>query len=444
MQGVALSAPDRLLWVSDGIAPLTQTGFGNVSAALLPAFTDRFAVAHLALGGTGMDRIRERQADLPGVWSIYPTTEQDISAHIPGGLADLALTAWRPDVVFIMADPGQVFIQRQHIQRVYGNDERPAVVAYMPIEGEPLMPAWRMLLNKDRFPAKDATGNLVDLSLDAVISVSQYGQGVAERETGRSIPYAWHGINPEAWQPLDPEERTAIRARLGWTDRFVCIEVATNVARKEHPRLFDAIKAARELVPNVLLYDHTRPFNNFYLGGHNLIQLVQEKRLEGVVQFNADLIQGTGHYQGIAVDGNGLTLRDYYGAADCFVHLSEVEGFGLPLAEAMAMGLPIITPAWAAGWETVGGKDGAALGCDIADWTVNSSGTRVAHADPKSVARQIAKLAQQPKLRAHLAARGKEIVTRYRWEDARRVCLAETERALERQRDRLAARKVAA
>jgi glycosyltransferase involved in cell wall biosynthesis len=45
-------------------------------------------------------------------------------------------------------------------------------------------------------------------------------------------------------------------------------------------------------------------------------------------------------------DVDGATLRSLYGACDAFVAPSRAEGFGLPLAEAMLAGRPVITTAW--------------------------------------------------------------------------------------------------
>jgi glycosyltransferase involved in cell wall biosynthesis len=49
-----------------------------------------------------------------------------------------------------------------------------------------------------------------------------------------------------------------------------------------------------------------------------------------------------------------MKKRLYYAAADAFIFPTWLEGFGLPVAEAMAAGLPVITPSSGATAELVG------------------------------------------------------------------------------------------
>ena len=59
-------------------------------------------------------------------------------------------------------------------------------------------------------------------------------------------------------------------------------------------------------------------------------------------------------------------LVEMYNASDLFVLPSQVEGFGLPIAEAMACGLPVMVTKYAAGWEVASpagkGNPGQGLG----------------------------------------------------------------------------------
>jgi glycosyltransferase involved in cell wall biosynthesis len=60
---------------------------------------------------------------------------------------------------------------------------------------------------------------------------------------------------------------------------------------------------------------------------------------------------GAVHFAGIVDDGS---LLAYYRAATAFVSLSEHEGFGVPLLEAMHFRLPVVAYSAAAIGETVG------------------------------------------------------------------------------------------
>ena len=95
-----------------------------------------------------------------------------------------------------------------------------------------------------------------------------------------------------------------------------------------------------------------------------------------------------------------------YGESDIFVFPSLIESFGFPMAEAMAVGLPIVAAGTEPNREVCGD---AALYFDPLD--------------PQDLASQIARLAADRELRARLSAAGRErAAQRFRWRDhARRL-----------------------
>jgi glycosyltransferase involved in cell wall biosynthesis len=69
--------------------------------------------------------------------------------------------------------------------------------------------------------------------------------------------------------------------------------------------------------------------------------LARELGVDGAVHLGTDLSTGQ--------------LAAWYADADVFVSMSEHEGFGIPLVEAMAAGLPVVAHGAGAVAETVGG-----------------------------------------------------------------------------------------
>jgi len=94
-------------------------------------------------------------------------------------------------------------------------------------------------------------------------------------------------------------------------------------------------------------------------------------------------------------------LARLYATASVFAFPSLDEGFGIPVIEAMARGLPVVT------------SDRPAL--------LEVSGDAAVHVDPASVdelAGALQTLMQSPGLRGDLAARGKERASRFTWDRA--------------------------
>jgi len=94
-------------------------------------------------------------------------------------------------------------------------------------------------------------------------------------------------------------------------------------------------------------------------------------------------------------------LPALYRGALALVFPTLAEGFGLPIAEAMAAGTPVLVSDRPAHREVAG---------DAAE--------RVDPLDPGSIAAGIARLLDAPRRRERLAARGRERAARFRWEEA--------------------------
>lgn len=191
----------------------------------------------------------------------------------------------------------------------------------------------------------------------------------------------------------DPNELDAVRARYRLPDRFI-LYVGTIEPRKNLPRLLDAFAAARGAgVPHDLVCAGPYGWSSRHLSAR-----VAALGLTRAV-----------HFIGY-VPAADLPL--VYNLSEIFAFPSLYEGFGLPVVEAMACGVPVITSKSSSLGEIAGG---AALTVDPED--------------TGALAEAIDRLARNAALRAELSTRGLAQARTFSWQRTAREMLAVYARA---------------
>jgi glycosyltransferase involved in cell wall biosynthesis len=227
---------------------------------------------------------------------------------------------------------------------------------------------------------------LVGLSLEAsrrIVAVSEF--------TRREI-HAWRPdtegrvvvISHGAEDDLPPApSRAAARERLGVGGPLV-VSVGSILTRRRLPTLLQAMA--------LLLRSHPTA----------VLDVVGENRTHPPLDLDSIVsrLDTAGHVRlsGFRSD-EALALR--YAAADVAVYLSEYEGFGLPVLEAMARGIAVVTSLRPATGELFGG---AALTVDPGD--------------PVAIAGAIGRLLDDAALRGRLVERGRALAERHTWAEA--------------------------
>jgi glycosyltransferase involved in cell wall biosynthesis len=369
-----------------GDSPYIKTGFGVVNRVAVETLLE---AGHELIVLGGQDP--EQREPLSERMTFVPTIEN--AGDLLGWTQVPAVVEkYQPDAVNIVGDAAMVTVWLLHdVVR-----HKPTV-AYMPVEGAPLNPLWQRAFTEAE--------NL------RIITCSKFGQELL----ADNLIYArlaYHGVSSD-FAPISPEAREDWRQRAQWSDKFVVMCVAQNVGRKQWPRLFEGIKLASKRVKNVVLYAHTVPFNNHWLGGHHLPLLAQQIGVADRVMFPRGHTQ---HNAAIGLSAESSTqpgLVDLYGMADAFILPSQVEGFGLPLAEAMACGLPVATTDYAAQAEVVG-KAGLLL--PVSDWEWDKSHAQYANVAPGDIAEAIVKMAN-PEVRRVMSRKSLDRAQTFRWTD---------------------------
>jgi glycosyltransferase involved in cell wall biosynthesis len=198
------------------------------------------------------------------------------------------------------------------------------------------------------------------------------------------VPY---GVDDAFFDPPPADEpRAAVRAGLGIPeDSFLLLHVGSVVERKNVPAVFAALQGLRQRGVAAWLLQVGGPFT-----GRQRKELARRGLKDAVVQ---------------VPDAPERQLRAAYHASDVLLFPSHYEGFGLPLLEAMASGLPVVTSGAGALAEVAG--DAAIV---------------VPSRDPERYVDAVIRLAEDPALADDLRARGRTRASQFRWaETARRT-----------------------
>jgi glycosyltransferase involved in cell wall biosynthesis len=184
------------------------------------------------------------------------------------------------------------------------------------------------------------------------------------------------------------------RERLGAGERPVVLSVSAKRPHKNLARLIGALaRIPGERRPLLVLPGYPTPYED------ELRELARARDVSADVRFLGWV--------------SSRELDDLYAAADCFVFPSLYEGFGLPVLEAMARGVPVATSGRASLAEVAGD---AALRFDPDD--------------EASIAAAIETLLGDEALREQLRAAGRERSSGFTWERAADLTVAAYRRAL--------------
>ena len=203
------------------------------------------------------------------------------------------------------------------------------------------------------------------------------------------VPYAMGHPPIEA-----TESRQALRARLGADDRSLLLTVSAKRPHKNLMRLLGALaRIPTERRPLLILPGYPTPHEEELRARAGVLGVEQDVRFLGWV--------------------SEQELENLYRAADAFVFPSLQEGFGLPVLEAMARGVPVATSSRTSLAEVAG--DAALL--------FNAESER-------SIAAALDRVLSEPELAARLSESGPPQAARFSWEATAEGSVASYRRAL--------------
>ena len=289
----------RIMLVS--VAPWCASGYGTVTARLARSLKkDGHEVAIAAVFG-----LKGGQTDWEGI-PVFPEGQFISQADVILAHIDF----WKPDFVMSLWD-------LWHTDGFGGESFK--WVAWVPIDHEPLSYVY-----KDRL-----------VYTWKVLAMSQHGKKQLD-EAGVENELIPIGISKNYYQ--DDGGRKAWREAFGiGKDVFVYGIVGLNAywpSRKGFDRLLEAYKTVRDERPNTLLYLHTT--SHATSDPHFDLNRIAE-----VIGLDKDAYMFSDPYP-LFLGYDEANMRAMYNSFDCFVLPTQGEGFGIPVLEAQACGVPVI------------------------------------------------------------------------------------------------------
>jgi glycosyltransferase involved in cell wall biosynthesis len=152
-------------------------------------------------------------------------------------------------------------------------------------------------------------------------------------------------VDTKSWRPPSTEERAAIRKALGVAEgQRIVLTVAENQERKN-------LSASLEIIAR------TKDVSYFMV----------TRRDSGVGWYLDDYINELGLQRRVSIVEKGIPFKELwslYAAADAFLITSKAEGLGMPVLEAMSMGVPVVAPDHTAFHEHLSDGRGYLIPCE--------------------------------------------------------------------------------
>jgi glycosyltransferase involved in cell wall biosynthesis len=348
--------------------PLEFTGFSNVARPILEAFVK--AGHEVAVVGIGSSK-SEGADKLP--YTLWPVFGAEYDPERKGfDRFQYLIHSFRPDVVWIVIDPGslhqylywdQGFLGM--LQGIRGGEYQQTnlgeykIVAYCPIEGDFLDPYQILSLKK-----VEENGAIVFYTPGSVRVVRKFWAEAPDR-------WVYHGLDHADFRQYTPEERSLIRKFIHIDDRFIVGTVGVNKRTKGLAETLDvAVELKKMGRMDILFYLHT-VYDEPVMQGQFLFQLAQHKGVDDMVVFKPRKMgkeQASIHQGGTLnvlkkltwpppadffkeatfVNGVDVSLLSDYdfnsrlNMLDLYFDPSSVEGWSLPVGEAMRCGVPVL------------------------------------------------------------------------------------------------------
>lgn len=349
------------------------SGYAKILSDLIPEFLKAgHEVRQVGLNYNGVSKREE-------LIQVYPTRVWGVKSHWAPEALEVAIKDFEPEIVFTIGD----YFALPEIVQVLSAPTKVSFkwIHYGVMDGEPF--------NKDL------------ISATSWCNYHLYQADFTKRTVENAIPgirgkTIYPAVNKEVFHPLEEKEKEELRKNLRVDETFNVVFVGRNQYRKNLPALFTAIKKVHKIIPNIRLIHHSIPTvdPSGAPNSYDLETIIREMDIEKLVSY-------------IPVAEGGIlsfeVVNQLYNLGDLFVLPTMGEGFGLPLTEAMACGLPTIGTDFSAVTEVIGDRG---LLAKVAEYVYVEGNLRHAVVDTDDLAQCIYRLSGDQDLRKTCIEKG--------------------------------------
>jgi glycosyltransferase involved in cell wall biosynthesis len=307
---------DRVPCLLVGDGPQEATGLGRIARDIgLVLHTQNVGIDLLQVGGV-----------VPPLWSAWP--------HVPMGDAE------RGD------DWGAAFCEALYLDR-WGREPGVLFVVWDPARAYAFL-RWTLPVQKWCYTAVDSHNRWGGLSgapaealrrFDRVLGYGRWASEVIHRVRDGAMGYLPHGLWLHSFRPPSEEEQASVRELLGphlGREAILIGCVAANQARKDLALFFEALMLLRERGVNAYGWLHT----DLTTRAWSIDELVADCNLQQKITVTLGTL-------------SDRQLACLYQRCDATIAPGLGEGFGYPIVESLAAGVPVIHGDFGGGSELV-------------------------------------------------------------------------------------------
>jgi len=395
----------KLLWVSDTVA--LPTGYGQVT---------RNVLMRLKLAGFDVHNMGFQQVFSNTVPSNIPINYQTYLPIFPSGggehqefygnkgSVEHYAKHVNPDIIAFLCDS---FMIRWLVEdKIYTNNLQKEMMS--PAENLRIKMKKKLLFyfpfdSDEVYPGAEDVMRVMDYR----VSMSRHGQRLLKRDTGLDSFYIPHGVDTSVYRKLPQEVIDAAKKENNLEGKFVVGCVARNQTRKMLTRLLDAFKVFSEDKEDVVLFMHCDPKDQ---QGNDLVEYKEKNKITNIIFGMKSLAQAP----------NETFVNLIYNIFDIHVIPTTGEGFGLPMIESMAVGIPNICTDYTTTRELLGNGRGLMAKWD--DFVVGQLNTKRVLVNKDDLVRKMEMLYRSEKLRNKIATKAKKyVIEHYDWSKIMRM-----------------------